>query len=81
MVLDVVLDVPEDAYLGQTLKRPFVTDHLFEEQKHGRIEDLSPDFGSGSDGSVPQHILPKDIGDQSNYSFSENKGLLVDFDL
>ncbi|KAK4797997.1 hypothetical protein SAY86_030323 [Trapa natans] len=63
VVLDVVLDVPDDASLGQTLKCQPVT-HSFEGHKHSTTEDLRPNISSGSDGDVRQHLLPKDIGDQ-----------------
>lgn len=68
VVLDVVHDVPEDASLGQTLKRPFVT-HSPEVQKCDTTANLSLYSNSGSDGDVLQHIFPKDIGDQSNCFF------------
>ncbi|OWM74221.1 hypothetical protein CDL15_Pgr008534 [Punica granatum] len=62
VVLDVVPDIPEDAYLGQTLKRPYVINRSIEERKRSRIEDLTPSVGS--DGSGLQASSQKDIGDQ-----------------
>lgn len=69
MVLDVVPDLLDDAYIGQTLKRSHSTDHSREEQKHGRKEELSflsPKFRFRSDGNRIQDHLPKDTEDQSN---------------
>ncbi|KAF8016918.1 hypothetical protein BT93_H2194 [Corymbia citriodora subsp. variegata] len=42
VVLDVVTEPLEDAYVGQTLKRSLGSNLSFEEQKRGRKEELSP---------------------------------------
>ncbi|XP_008222963.1 PREDICTED: protein phosphatase 2C 70 [Prunus mume] len=36
LILDVISDAPEDILVGQTLKRPLVTQQLLEDQKFGR---------------------------------------------
>ncbi|KAK4783120.1 hypothetical protein SAY86_007494 [Trapa natans] len=66
VVLDVIFDVPDDASLSQTLKRPSVT-HSLEVHKHNTSQDPSPNISSVSDGDVLQHLLPKDIGDQRSF--------------
>lgn len=59
LAVDVISDAAEDILVGQTLKRPFLSHQLAEEQ-HGRLSsehDKSPIFS------------PKDISGQSNFLF------------
>ncbi|KAA8527570.1 hypothetical protein F0562_034715 [Nyssa sinensis] len=53
-----VLDV-EDILIGQTLKRPLVTNHSIEEQKHHREEDINNDSRFGSDNNSFKEFVPK----------------------
>lgn len=60
MVLDVISDASEDVSVGQTLKHPFLSHQLAEEQKQDRLSseyDKSKVFGA------------KDIPGQSNFLF------------
>lgn len=77
VVLDVVAEPLEDAYLGQTLKRSLVPNLSFEEQKRSRREELSPvsKITLGGDGAF-EHAS-KDCGQQSNKSSSLQEGLLL----
>ncbi|XVE81558.1 hypothetical protein DITRI_Ditri15bG0074500 [Diplodiscus trichospermus] len=64
LVLDVISDPSEDILVGQTLKRPLVTEHLVEALKPGRPENQSQNFKFGGENDSLQEIVPKAISDQ-----------------
>ncbi|XVF63183.1 hypothetical protein PTKIN_Ptkin09bG0067700 [Pterospermum kingtungense] len=64
LVLDVISDPAEDILVGQTLKRPLVTEHLVETLKHGRPENQFQDLKFGGESDSLQEFVPKAISDQ-----------------
>ncbi|KAL4313385.1 hypothetical protein GQ457_01G032640 [Hibiscus cannabinus] len=63
----VVLDVSdrlEDILVGETLKRPFGTEHIVELQKHGRPEKQSQNLRFGAENDRPQKSVPNATSDQ-----------------
>ncbi|XWS09012.1 hypothetical protein CRYUN_Cryun40dG0049000 [Craigia yunnanensis] len=64
LVLDVISDPSEDILVGQTLKRPLVTEHLVEALKHGRPENKSQNLKFGGENDSLQEFVPKTISGQ-----------------
>ncbi|XP_007034676.2 PREDICTED: protein phosphatase 2C 70 [Theobroma cacao] len=64
LVLDVASDPSEDILVGQTLKRPLVTDRLVEVQNHGRLPNQSQNLKFGVENDRLQEFLPKAINGQ-----------------
>lgn len=64
VILDVVTEPLEDAYLGQTLKRSLGSNLSFEEQKRNRKEELSPVSKSPLDGDRIFEHASKDFNQQ-----------------
>lgn len=68
-MLDVIPDHhSEDILIGQTLRRPLVTQRVIDEQKYVRDEELGHDvqFYPGSDSL--REFLPKGTVDECNVS-------------
>ncbi|XP_030548138.1 protein phosphatase 2C 70 [Rhodamnia argentea] len=69
VVLDVVTEPLEDAYVGQTLKRSLGSNLSFEEQKRGRKEELS---------AVPKITLDGDSAfENASKDFSQQRSCLT----
>lgn len=66
MVLDVISDIPEDFLVGQTLKRPAVTEHVIEVQKQAKHEDQSPGLKLPVETYKVQEFVPN-VKEQSNF--------------
>lgn len=80
--MDVISDPAEDILLGQTLKRPLVTEHLVEALKHGRPETQCQDLKIGGENDSLQEFVSKATSDQSNFCFShfyKVKNVLLSF--
>lgn len=78
MVLDVITEPLEDAYVGQTLKRSLGSSLSFEEKKRGRKEELSPvsKITLAVDVTFDEKAST-DFSQQSNKSSSLQEGLLL----
>ncbi|KAF8401671.1 hypothetical protein HHK36_012617 [Tetracentron sinense] len=61
---DVISDPSEDLLVGHTFKHTLVANHLFEERKHARKEDLSYGLTFGSDNDIYQESAANNIADQ-----------------
>lgn len=68
MILDVITDASEDVFVGQTLKRPFMSNHSVEEQTHIGKEELSYELKFNSENDGFQEIVRQDIANQSIFS-------------
>ncbi|OMP09078.1 hypothetical protein COLO4_05833 [Corchorus olitorius] len=64
LILDVISDSPEDLSVGQTLRRPFVAEHIIEAQKHVKQENQSQNLKLDVDNNRLQEFVPKAINDQ-----------------
>ncbi|KAF5752301.1 protein phosphatase 2C 70-like [Tripterygium wilfordii] len=67
LALDESADPYEDVLVGQTLKRPLVTDHTIEVPKHDRKENQSPKLNFGLENNVFREFVPKVVTDQRSY--------------
>ncbi|KAK9289055.1 hypothetical protein L1049_017526 [Liquidambar formosana] len=66
LVLDVISDSSEDVLLGQTLKRPWVSNHSAEEQNLGIKEDISYNINLHLENDRFKDFVPKDVVDQGS---------------
>ncbi|KAI9195981.1 hypothetical protein LWI28_020010 [Acer negundo] len=65
LVLDLIADATEEMLVGQTLKHPFVTDHLAEIRRHSRQEDPSAKLKHTLENEKIQEFVPKAVAYQS----------------
>ncbi|XP_022722582.1 protein phosphatase 2C 70-like [Durio zibethinus] len=60
----IISDPSEDILVGQTLKRPLLSEHLVEAPKHGRHENQSENLQFDGENDSLQCFVPKAISDQ-----------------
>lgn len=69
-VLDVIPDHSESIFLGQTLRRPSVTQHVIDEQKYVIDEELGHELQFHPDSDSLREFLPKGTVDEINVSLN-----------